>query len=246
MLTRVEMKQRAREAMASATTHPILVGLIFTLLNSAIAFVLPFIMGMIMTAAGIGASITDPENAELSSVLLALPITALFSLIIGVLTSILMVGFFTYTLKTIRHQQAGIGTLFSYFSHFVKIFGLTFMISLFTTLWSLLFIIPGYIAMLRYSQAFMIFIDDPDKGIMQCINESKAMMSGHLWEYFVLQISFILWELLSMVTCGIAMLYVQPYIYLTNSVYYDNLRYLTNPPQEDRNLDIPNIEVPIM
>ena len=43
--------------------------------------------------------------------------------------------------------------------------------SLFIMLWSCLCYIPGIIAALRYSQAFYILAEDPNKGIRQCVNE---------------------------------------------------------------------------
>ena len=80
----------------------------------------------------------------------------------------------------------------AYFPMLLKIFGLSLWMGLFIMLWSCLCYIPGIIAALRYSQAFYILAEDPNKGIRQCVNESKELMSGHLWEYFVLQLSFIL------------------------------------------------------
>ena len=103
------------------------------------------------------------------------------------------------------------------------------MVQLFTALWSLLFVIPGIIASYRYRMAVYLYLDDPDKGILDCIRESKEMMIGHKFELFVLDLSFILWFLLCAVTCGLAALYVTPYVTLTNSVYYDNLKYITSP-----------------
>ncbi|MDD2971306.1 MAG: DUF975 family protein [Lachnospiraceae bacterium] len=120
-------------------------------------------------------------------------------------------------------------TLFAFFKSAVKIFCLYFMIQLFIVLWSMLFFIPGIIATYRYMMAVFIYIDDPDKGVMQCITESKMMMIGHKWEFFVLQISFILWWLLCIVTCGLASLYVAPYSSLTYAVYYDNLKFINTP-----------------
>ena len=66
-------------------------------------------------------------------------------------------------------------------------------------LWSLLFIIPGIIAVLRYSQAFFILAEDPSKGIMACINESKYYMNGNKGKFFCLSLSFIGWAILAMV-----------------------------------------------
>jgi uncharacterized membrane protein len=98
------------------------------------------------------------------------------------------------------------------------------MIVIFITLWTLLLIIPGIIAALRYSQAVFIMVENPDKGIFQCIRESKEIMDGHLWEYFVLNLSFILWILLAGVTCGLAYIYVYPYLTVTLANYYIQIK----------------------
>ena len=66
-----------------------------------------------------------------------------------------------------------------------KALGLFLFQGLFIVLWSLLFIVPGIIAAIRYSQAFFILADDPNKGIRQCMDESKMMMRGNKAKYFV-------------------------------------------------------------
>ena len=126
--------------------------------------------------------------------------------------------------KVFKHEETGVGELFGYFSLFLKIFGLSLWISLFVWLWSLLCFIPGIIAGLRYSQAFFILAENPEKGIRQCVNESKVLMSGRLWEFFVLQLSFIPWLILTSITCGIAGLYVTPYTTITYAGYYLSLK----------------------
>ncbi len=94
----------------------------------------------------------------------------------------------------------------------------------FVMLWCLLLIIPGIIAAYRYSQAIFIMVEDPDKGMMQCIRESKEMMAGHKMEYFILEISFFFWMLLGSVTCGLAYIYVYPYMTVTFANYYNRLK----------------------
>ena len=146
-------------------------------------------------------------------------------IILGIVSSIC--GFTTYfaaAISSVKHEEAGISELLAYFPMLLKIFGLSLWMCLFIMLWSCLCYIPGIIAMLRYSQAFYILAEDPNKGIRQCVNESKELMSGHLWEFFVLQLSFILWYLLTGVTCGIASLYVTPYTEITNAGYYLSLK----------------------
>ena len=146
------------------------------------------------------------------------------AIVIGLLIGTVQFGYYAYSLKVFKHEEAGISELLAYFPMLLKIFGLSLWMGLFIMLWSCLCYIPGIIAALRYSQAFYILAEDPNKGIRQCVNESKELMSGHLWEFFVLQLSFILWYLLTGVTCGIASLYVTPYTEITNAGYYLSLK----------------------
>ena len=51
-------------------------------------------------------------------------------------------------------------------------------------------------------------------------------MTGNKWKAFVLDLSFIGWEILSVLTCGIlTIFYVNPYILSTNAALYEKLRY---------------------
>ena len=103
--------------------------------------------------------------------------------------------------------------------------GLNILITLAVLAGTLLFIVPGIIVSLMFSQAFYILSEDPSKSITQCINESVNLMSGHKWELFYLNLTFIGWWLLSLVTLGIAALWVAPYQKLTEANFY---LYLNN------------------
>ena len=53
---------------------------------------------------------------------------------------------------------------------------------------------------------------------------SREMMDGQKWHAFVLDLSFVLWELIGVVTCGLVhILFVAPYQYLTNAALYRKL-----------------------
>lgn len=122
--------------------------------------------------------------------------------VIGSLYSVLVEGAFAfgmayYFLQMIRSRVNDLGNVFSGFGYYFKTLGLYLMISLKTLLWMLLLIVPGIIAALRYSQAFYILADDPGKGIMQCINESKALMKGNKAKILCLQLSYAPWALLA-------------------------------------------------
>lgn len=128
------------------------------------------------------------------------PLSAIYTILV---TGPLTLGITLFFLAMFRRQLVGIGDIFLGFEKFGKAIGLLLFQGLFIFLWSLLFLVPGIIAAIRYSQAFYILADDPGKGIRQCMDESKMMMKGNKAKFFCLNISFIGWALLASVPSGI-------------------------------------------
>ena len=114
-----------------------------------------------------------------------------------------VLGLSMFFLAIFRMHKVHVADVFLGFEHFLKALGLFFFMILFICLWTLLFIVPGIIASIRYSQAFFILADDPSKGIRQCMDESKAMMKGNKSKYFLLSLSFIGWILLVVIPSSI-------------------------------------------
>ena len=96
--------------------------------------------------------------------------------------------------------------------------------ALFTFLWSLLFIIPGIVKAISYSQAYYIIAENKGMPAIDAINRSKAMMHGHKLDYFVLQLSFIGWGLLGALTCGIAFIWIAPYMNATYANFHNTVK----------------------
>lgn len=94
---------------------------------------------------------------------------------------------------------------------------------IFVSLWTIVFIIPGIIAALSYSQTFYLMIDDPSLSGMDALRKSKELMKGHKCEYFLLCLSFIGWAFLAAMTFGIGFIFLLPYMALSQAVYYNNL-----------------------
>lgn len=130
-------------------------------------------------------------------------ISTMSGVYIFLVTGAFTLGLTIFFINLFRAKSLDAAQVFSGFEQFFKALGLLFMMGLFTFLWTLLFIVPGIIAMLRYSQAFFILADDPNKGVMECINESKWLMHGNKAKYFCLQLSFIGWALLTSLAIGI-------------------------------------------
>lgn len=96
----------------------------------------------------------------------------------------------------------------------------------------LILMIPYSIIISAYSMTVYIMNENPGMGAMDCIRESRRIMYGHKWEYFVLKLSFLPWFLLSYITLGLALIYVVPYMKLTITDYYHNIKgtsYIESP-----------------
>lgn len=127
----------------------------------------------------------------------------LASIYVLLVTGAFTLGMAIFFLAVFRRHQVGVLDIFLGFEKFGKALGLMLFQGVFILLWSLLFVVPGIIAALRYSQAFFILADDPSKSIRQCMDESKAMMKGNKGKYFCLSISFIGWALLAAIPASV-------------------------------------------
>ena len=97
--------------------------------------------------------------------------------------------------------------------------------NVFLVLWTLLFIVPGFIKVYSYRLVPYILAEDPDMPPKEAITRSRELMDGHKWNTFVLDLSFFWWGLLSLVTVGIAgIFYVSPYVAATDAELYKTIR----------------------
>ena len=76
------------------------------------------------------------------------------------------------------------------------------------------------IKLLAYCQINWILADNPNVTAWQAFKSSVAMMKGHKWEAFVLDLSFLGWILLGILTAGILFIWLTPYINATYANYY--------------------------
>lgn len=114
-----------------------------------------------------------------------------------------------------------LGDLFGQFNNFWPSFKVSFLVGLFTGLWSLLLVIPGIIKAYSYSQAMYILAENPGMGALEAIDRSRKMMKGHKLDLFMLHLSFLGWSLLCGITLGIAGIYVIPYMNAANANFYN-------------------------
>ena len=158
----------------------------------------------------------------ITSAVTAIPVvgTVVGILIIAPAFSLALVQIYLFTWAGI---PVDLVDAFDYFKSFWPAFKVQFFQELFTFLWSLLFVIPGIIKSYAYSQAMYILADNPDIGALEALRRSEEMMRGHKLDLFLLDLSFIGWHLLALVTFGLSYIYVMPYLATTRAGFYRSL-----------------------
>ena len=147
---------------------------------------------------------------------------SLISLFLG---GVISVGLCKFLLDmTTKREEPRFETLFSQFNIYLKTLGLNILITLSVCIGTILFIVPGIIVGLMFSQSYYILSEDPSKSITQCIKESVDMMNGHKWDLFYLELTFIGWWLLTAITVGIAGLWGAPYVKVTETNFYLSIK----------------------
>lgn len=143
----------------------------------------------------------------------------------------LEVGRARFFLKGFK-DDVDIGKLFSTFNtgEYFNVVKTMFIKNLYLIGWTLLFIIPGVIKSYEYRMVPYIVAEDPSLGADEAIQKSRDMTYGHKSDLFVLDLSFIGWNLLGMLLFGIGVLFVIPYVEATNAKVYNVISGNDTPP----------------
>jgi uncharacterized membrane protein len=111
-------------------------------------------------------------------------------------------------------------------SHYKNIVKTAFLTDLFIWLWSLLFIVPGIIKSYSYRLVPYIMSENPDMNFRDAQAESARLMKGNKWKSFVLDLSFIGWDILTLMTWGfLEIFFVGPYKASTDAALYESIKY---------------------
>lgn len=246
MLDRVQLKYEAKAITKNARES----AYVFTLIYLAIGLVLDGIDYLVSGSpqAEVYGYLADymPEAAVYlrgTEPILHLPAPAVWfiSIVISLVAAVLGAGYILYTMNVRKGLITPYTTLFDGFLFAGKIILLEIVQYIFVFLWSLLFIIPGIIAGYRYRFALYNLCENPEMGVMEALNMSKAQTRGHKWELFVLDLSFLGWMLLSALFAPVS-IWLDPYRAITNANYYNRLVGAQGGPRiyEGSFTDIPN------
>ena len=248
MWTRKELKQTAKEALKRNYWKVVLVSLILIVLGGGAtpvtassgsasrsnvdSYKYELVSGKFDNETGNVAVSIASELEQKDAVVIATAVIVFMIIVIIVLIVIMAIAIFIsnpliigarrFMLKSVYGDGriADVGYAFDH--SYLNCVKTMFYREMHIFLWALLFIIPGIYKKYQYYMVEYILAENPEMPYKEVLELSKKMMDGHKWNTFVLDLSFILWHMLGMITCGITeILYVCPYVNLTHaSLYY--------------------------
>ncbi len=135
-----------------------------------------------------------------------------------------LIGMKMCFLKFVRNCPVKPGDVLDGIGHTGRAVSLYFVNSLLAGLWSLLLVVPGIVKNYAYSMSFYVLADHPDMTQSDAREESERLMDGNKFRLFLLDISFLGWILLSLLTGGILLFWVQPYMQTAYVLFYKELK----------------------
>ncbi len=228
MWNRKELKERGKAAFTANYWRCVLAALILTFITGSATYI---------SSSGRGHQSSSELPQQMSNLppwaIAAIAGVSIIVILIFILVKIfifnpLEVGCHKFFIDNCSIPTTSLSTIKKGFENFGKVFVTLFLRDLFLVLWTLLFIVPGLIKAYSYRMVPYILAEEPDLEPMEVINRSKEMMNGNKWAAFVLDLSFIGWFLLSLVTCGLVdVLWTSPYKKSTDAELYLALRQQT-------------------
>ena len=200
MITCKELRQRARNSLDNK-----IFGKTWLLM-----IVVTLITGAVSSAAAAVGSIIPVIGTSIAPMIVAGPMA---------------VGTAVYLLNVVynRKDKNNLVTLFLSFKN-GKTYVAYILQSVYVFLWSLLFVVPGIVKSYSYSLTYYIMAENPDMTANEAITESRRLMDGYKMKMFLLDLSFIGWMIVGCLTCGIAMIWVGPYMSAAKAELYKEIK----------------------
>ena len=236
MPDRIQIKEEAKQVVRGARVNAYLVTLIVLAVTGLLEALDSYV----------GASRTVDQVAELygpqaAAMLPAFPefpvlLMAFVAAVNWLAQVIINAGWSIYHLGVRQGKEMPYGCLLDGFAFLGKLILLNVVMGIFVYLWSLLFLIPGIIAQYRYRFAIYNLCENPEIGILEAINMSKAQTAGFKGTLFVLDLSFLGWSILCWLTLGILNIWIAPYKEQANVGYFQEIKKIKGigyqPPQD--------------
>ncbi len=235
MWTRKELKQKAKAGLKLNYWKAVLVcGIILPFLSigsgsssSSLSLSKKDFILSASSAFNLGLRSRSLVSMVMGAVVLMFIILAVISLIIikALLTNPLEVGIAKFELNALN-SEANVSDIGSGFDvSYKRNAKAMFIFYLYIFIGVIIFVIPGVILSYQLMMVPFILVENPDVDRKQAFTMSREMMKGNKWKAFVLDLSFLPWAILSIITLGIVnIFYVSPYIRLTHAALYEAIK----------------------
>ncbi len=225
MLNRIELKRGAKALTKSAQVSAYLMALVYLLIRAA----LNLANNYVGANEGYYIQIGDYQYHVQNSLIFhhasfPTPVVVFVGVFVWLMGCVLAAGWILYHQGVRRGEVMPYATLFDGFGFAGKIILLNLVIAVFVFLWSLLFIVPGIIAIYRYRFAVYNLCENPELGVMEALAMSKAQTKGYKLDLFVLDLTFLGWNILCVLTAGILAIWIAPYVQQTDLAYFDAIK----------------------
>lgn len=230
MINRVLQKQKAKELIRTTKPSMVLAGLIYVLLSVLIGWLSLRLTGVDSDTAMKVMDLLNNGKTDAALTLINRSApgagASLIDMLLHLALSVVGVGFSLFTLNAVRRAGPVFGNLLDGFGMMPRLLFLLILEYIFIFLWSVLLVIPGIVAAYRYSFAVYIMLDHPEYSAMECLRRSKEMTRGYKWQLFMLDLSFILWWIASVIPGAgyIVQIYFTPYKEAAHVLYYEEVR----------------------
>lgn len=231
MRDRAAIKAEAKDIIRRARVSPLLM----TAIVMAIAFVLERVADLVENGSLFYTYSFQREYLRLllegnyyglDALLSAVPEVTLTSSFFGILVSlftlILNAGYYVYCMGIRQGLEMPYATLAEGLSVAGKLIWCWVQVSVRVFLWTMLFIIPGMVAIYRYRFAFYNILTDSTLSAGDAIRLSCQQTMGIKGALFVLDLSFLGWEILAAFTMGLLHIWLVPYQVVCDLAYFED------------------------
>ena len=104
----------------------------------------------------------------------------------------------------LRNGTVQYGTILEGMSHYFKAMIIGVIKGFITALGLIFFVAPGIVIFYMYSQTMFILADDPSKGPLQCLRESRIIISGNKMALWRLDMTYIFLIVMGILPANIA------------------------------------------
>ena len=236
MPDRIQIKEEAKQVVRGARVNAYLVTLIVLAVTGLLEALDSYVcssrtVDQVAELYGQQAAAMLPAFPEVPVLLMAV-VAAVYWLAQGIFNA----GWSIYHLGVRQGKEMPYGCLLDGFAFLGELILLNIVMGIYVYLWSLLFLIPGIIAQYRYRIAIYNLCENPEIGILEAINMSKAQTAGFKGTLFVLDLSFLGWAILCWLTLGILSIWIAPYREQANVGYFQEIKKVKGigyqPPQD--------------